>query len=724
MIGVAAACAAVGVWWLFWRVLPQTSGEAQAPVGVAVAVVRDGEGVPHIEAASVEDAMFAQGYVTAQDRLFQMELVRRLAAGEAAEVLGPAALESDVEMRRMRMRKVAESHARTMPAGDKKWFAHYARGVNHFLRTHRDKLPVEFRLLRYDPAPWTVTDSVLVSMQMARTLSLSMKEELLKRNMLAAGEPELVRELFPLRTGLEFQPGSNAWAVSGARTKSGKPLLAGDPHLAFSLPGIWYQVRLKAPGLDVAGVSLPGLPGVIIGHNERIAWSMTNLHFDVQDLYVEEMNPGGTLVKHLGKWVPVAREMELVRVKGAKDAQVPVAVTPHGPVVAQEGNQFLASRWMAAEAGTYQYPVIEVNQARNWEEFRKALRRFVWPAQNLIYADREGNIGFQAAGLLPVRENFDGDVPVEGGEGKYEWKGTIPFEELPWALNPAGGAVISGNQNPFPADYRYRVSGYFAPHYRANQIRDRLAKREKWDAEGFVSVQRDVYSSLGAYLAKELARVAKGKEAQSPLLGEANAALEKWNGQMEVDAAGAVVATLAYQHLRKAVVERAAPGKAEGYGLNIATAVVERLLRQRPKEWFQDYDGLLLRAYVDALEEGSRMFGKDVRRWRYGWMMRLRMANPVLGEMMGIGRYASIGPAEMAGNGTTVQQIGGRVGPSMRMVADLGDWERSTLTTTTGQSGQPLSGRYRDRWKVYYGGGAIPWRYGKVEGDRLVLKPN
>lgn len=705
------AAAAAG-WWYFRRVLPQTSGDVPAAVSKPATITRDTEDVPHIEASTIEDALFAQGYVTAQDRLFQMELARRLPAGEVAEIFGAPGVENDVEMRRLRMRRIAEMHARNMPAEDRRWLVHYARGVNHFIATHRGNLPVEFVLLEFDPAPWTVTDCVLVSMQMMRTLSSSWRDEILKSTLLAVGDEAKVRQLFPVRTGLEFQPGSNAWAISGAHTKSGKPLLASDPHLAFSLPGIWYQVHLKAPGLNAAGVSIPGLPAVIIGHNDHIAWGSTNLHFDVQDLYSEPPN------------ALIAREQELVRVRGAKDIAVPVLLTRHGPIVVSENKQFLASRWTVADPGFYQFPMVELNRASSWQEFRNALRRYPGPPQNFIYADQAGNIGYQAAGILPIRDGFDGDVPVEGPSGQLEWKGTIPFDDLPSAWNPQQGWIVSANQNPFPSGYKYPVNGYFAPHYRANQIRDRLVKREKWDAIEMVSVQRDVYSPASNFLSRELTRVGASKGSKNPLLAEANTLLKSWNGQMEAGSPAAAIVTLAFQHLRKAIVERAAPAKGSLYDTSIGTAVVERLLRERPKDWFQDYDDLILRAYVDAVDEGNRMLGRDLSRWRYGKLNEIKLSNPVLGDLRWIGRYATLGPVQLSGSGSTIQQIGKRVGPSMRMVADLSDWDQSTLTTTTGQSGQMFSGNYRDRWKTFLDGGAIPWRFTKATGDQLVLKPN
>lgn len=291
-ISIAAALAiALGVaYWYAWRPLPQRSGHIAAEVASSVTVTFDNLGEPHIRAASVDDALFVQGYVTAQDRLWQMEGLRRLAGGDLAEVVGPAALESDREARALRLRRLAEQAYVTLPPADRAAFVAYARGVNAFLSTHRNDLPLEFTLLQYQPRPWSVVDSLLVSFHMYRTLSNSWRNKLVKQSMLAAGDASKVNYLFPTRAGWEPQPGSNAWVLAGSRTASGKPLLANDPHLEYSLPSIWYAAQLQAPGLDAAGVTVPGLPGILIGHNRRIAWGITSLEFDAQDLYLEKLD--------------------------------------------------------------------------------------------------------------------------------------------------------------------------------------------------------------------------------------------------------------------------------------------------------------------------------------------------------------------------------------------------------------------------------------------------
>src|SRR5271165_5654697 len=303
-------------YWIAYRPLPQTSGEIAAPVSAKATVARDSIGVPHIAAASWEDAIFLQGYVTAQDRLWQMDALRRLAAGELSEIVGPPALELDREARRLRMRRLAEEHYKTLPDADRAVAAVYARGVNYFIETHRGRLPLEFTLLQYDPRPWTIADTILCGLQMYRNLTTTWREELQKAAMLENGDRAKVDFLFPSRIGSEYQPGSNAWALSGKHTAGGKPILANDPHLEWGIPSSWYQVHLQAPGLDVTGVSLPGVPSVIIGHNQRIAWGVTNLGFDVQDLYLERFDPRTGRYVFRGQVEQARSETDWIAVKG------------------------------------------------------------------------------------------------------------------------------------------------------------------------------------------------------------------------------------------------------------------------------------------------------------------------------------------------------------------------------------------------------------------------
>ncbi len=723
LVAVVLLIALAVVYWVVYRVLPKTSGEIHAPIGARATITRDSLGVPHIASASVEDALLLQGFVTAQDRLWQMELIRRYAAGELSEVLGRVTLDADRETRRLRMRRLAEEHYKALDAKERGYLAAYARGVNYFLETHQNALPVEFTLLQYDPKPWSVVDSILVGLQMYRDLTSSWKPELEKSRMLAGGDPAMVEFLFPIRTGGDGQPGSNAWVLGGKRTTSGKPILANDPHLEFTLPSTWYMVHLQAPSLNVSGASLPGAPSIIVGHNDRIAWGMTNLGFDVQDLYMEKLNLQNGQYLFRGKVEQARAERELIRVKGDKSVEFVNWITRHGPVWSNDGKQVLSLRWIGAEPGIFTFPMIALDQARNWQEFQHAVARFYAPGQNFVYADVDGNIGYQVGGKLPIRKTYRGDIPVDGSSGDNEWDGFIPFEELPSSYNPASGLIVTANQNPFPAGYSYPVNGIFAPYYRSRQISDLLSAKLGWKPEEMLAVQKDVYSGLSRFLAQQVVTAYDKRGARNPSLTDAAKLLREWNGQMEKDQAAPFLVSLIFQHLRRTVADRASPGNGAFYESKMAGSVLETLLRTRPAGWFVDYDQILLRTFVEAVEEGRRIQGKNVNKWNYGQYVELTIKNPVIGQFPWIGPYFNIGPVPMSGSPTTVKQTTNRMGPSMRMIADTSNWDQSLQNITIGESGQILSSHYRDEWNRYYAGKSFPMRFGKVEGSVLTVLP-
>jgi len=717
LIAIALVAALAIIYWYVYRPLPQTSGEIITFVNRAVTVTRDGLGEPHIQAESLEDALFAQGYVTAQDRLWQMDSLRRLASGELAEIIGPSVVETDRESRELHMRRISEDAVRTMPPEDRAAMAAYVRGVNAFLETHRSNLPIEFTLLGYQPRPWSVSDCALIGLQMFRTLTTTWRDEVLKRNMLAQGDAAKVNFLFPVRTGGESQPGSNAWAVAGRLTASGKPLLASDMHLEYSLPGIWYMAHLQAPGYNVAGVSLPGTPGIIVGHNDRIAWGITNLHFDVQDLYMERLDPRTGQYLYQGKVEQARAEREVILVKGAAPVEQTVWITRHGPLISAGGTDRFSLRWVAGEQGSFQFPILDINRARNWQEFNAALSRFPGPGSNFVYADVDGNIGYHAVGKLPIRKGWSGDLPVDGSSGDFEWQGFIPYDELPSAFNPPSGIIATSNQNPFPADYQYPVNGNFASHYRSSQVRAMLTAKTGWKPEDMIAIQKDVYSAFSDYLAKSLVAASDKRKAADP--SGAIALLRSWNGQMEFSQSAPLIVTLAFQHLRRAMVE-AATKAPPTYDSQMAPVVIEKLLRTRPPGWFADYDETLLRSLADAVEEGERMQGPKLDKWTYGKYTEVAITHPVIHRLPWIGSYFDVGPAPMSGSPTTVKQSTRRLGPSMRMAADASEWDRSLLNVIIGQSGQILSSHFRDQWDQYYAGKSFPMQYRKVDGKSVL----
>ena len=584
---------------------------------------------------------------------------------------------------------------------------------------------MEFTLLGYQPRPWSVVDCLLLCLHMYRNLTTTWKDEIVKNNMLAQGDRAKVEFLFPMhgrRMPVRVRTaGPSRGATRPRASRCSRTICTWN----IRCPGIWYMTHLEAPGLDVAGVALPGAPGIIVGHNQRIAWGITNLQFDVQDLYIENLDERTGRYLFRGQVEQARAEREVIRVKGAADVEMTIWVTRHGPIFLADGKERLALRWTAAERGMLQYPFIDINRAQNWQEFTAAIARLPGPGSNFVYADVDGNIGYHAAGALPRRRNYRGDVPVDGASGNFEWDGYIPFDELPSVYNPPSGLIVTANQNTFPENFAYPLNGNFAPPYRARQIRALLSARNGWRAADMLTVQKDIYSAFSHFLAGQLVAAYQKRNAHNPDLDGAVELLRGWNGQMDKDLAAPFLITLAYPACAPRGGRECIAGDRVGlrvqHGLGGDGAPVDG---SGPPGWFADYDEMLLRALADAVEEGRRMQGRDPKHWRYGDYLRMAINNPVLHEVPLVGKYFDIGPVPMSGSSTTVKQTSRTLAPSMRMNADLGDWDRSLLNIPIGQSGQILSSHYKDQWADYYNARSFPMQFGKVDAvSTLVFKP-
>jgi penicillin G amidase len=723
-LAVLALLVVIAVYWYAIRPLPKTSGEMTAPIRGAATVKRDARGIPHIEAASWQDAIFLQGYVTAQDRLWQMDGLRRYSAGELAEIFGPALVATDERSRRMRVRAIAERDTRHLSGGERAVLTEYARGVNYFIDTHRGNYSLEFSLPghAYDPRPWSVTDSVLVGLAMFRDLTDSSKFELSKGKLLAIADLAKVRTLFPAIEGQFVSLGSNAWAVSGVHTADGKPMAANDPHLAYRIPGTWHLVHLKAPGLNVSGAALPGVPCVISGHNEQIAWGVTNLSADVLDLYAEQMDDRTGRYVFRGNVEQAQLDRETIRVKGGKPVDVDIWVTRHGPVVGYESGKAFSMRWSAMDG--FGIPFFDINRAQNWQQFRTAVSSYWGPGQNFVYADRAGNIGYQAGGRVPIRHGFEGDAPLDGASGNYEWNGYIPFEQMPRVYNPASGIIASANQNPFPPDFGYRVDGNFADRYRVEQIRALLSRKRGLTVRDMLAVQKDVYSAYDHFLAKQMIAACRARGSNDPMVREAIEILRRWNGQMEKDQAAPMVTELLSREIGEELVQLSVKrsGDAAVPDIRPRPQVIEQLLRNRPPGWVpnNDWDQWLEERFAVALQVGRRDQGSPVSKWKWGEMLRWKIEHPVGKQLPLVGRFFSIGPVEMSGSGTSVKQTTAVVGPSERMVVDLGDLDKSVQNLVAGESGFVTSAHYKDQWRAYYVGESFPMEFERVEAKEIL----
>jgi penicillin G amidase len=779
--------------WLYWRLkeaLPRLDGTVSVPgLQAPVEVLRDGHGVPHLRAQSLEDLFFAQGYVTAQDRLFQMDLSRRLAMGQLSEILGKSTLQLDTENRTLGFPEATERAVQDLDPDLRKLLDAYSAGVNAFIASHRNSLPIEFVLLRYQPRPWRNADSFGVALNMSKSLNSTWRDELMREKIRARVSPDLYADLFPDHSDLdhpvaelqakrsasrgqkltgvlappvgassshdhfaEDMPGSempksarailaglltptpddardlgsNNWVVSGAHTKSGKPLLANDPHLAHSIPSVWYMIHLEAPGLDVSGVSLPGLPLVIIGHNQRIAWGMTNTGPDVQDLYAETTDPKNpNQYLHNNEWIKAETRQETIHVHGGKDVTLEVKSTRHGPVIFHEGNRDLALEWTALQPGALKFPFLKIDRAQNWQEFTEALRDFTGPMQNFVYADVDGNIGYYAAAWVPVRKKGDGSLPVPGSTDDYDWTGYIPFEDLPHSFNPASGMIATANGRVVPDGYPYFITDRWAAPFRTARIFQLLEAGNQFTVADMLRIQTDILSLEDKWLAGELVKAAKAHPPSTPDAQYAVSLLEKYDGVAHADSAATLVCEVTRKALLKRILAPKLGDEVEDYHWSMSTIFLMNVLKNRWNRWLPpgdpDFDVTLVKSLEKSVAEIPGLVGSgNHAAWQRGNTIPLTFHNRLTFAFPFLGKYLNVGPVPQAGTQTTVKQTTMTVGPSMRMVVDFSNLENSVQNITIGESGQVMSDYYKDQFDAWYHGRSFPMLFSDQEVDKDV----
>jgi len=783
LVTVTAALA----WWFIYRPLPQLDGSASLPgLHQDVTVERDRWGVPRVRASSVEDLAEAQGYVMAQDRLWQMDLLRRVARGQLSEILGPKTLVIDKEFRTNGFARAAERDATLLDPESRKVMEAYARGVNHFIEQHKNALPLEFSLLRYEPSPWQPSDTIAISGYMYRTLTNTWERELNRAKVAERAGPDRAKDLFSEEAAMDhfvvgdpkviddgsqrsaadsddddddddMQPdtvlkarsgvlpniatresdpdvtsalaesvqaflseskneirqglGSNNWVVSGAHTATGKPLLANDTHLELSIPSIWYEIHLTAPGWNIKGFTLPGAPMIIIGHNDRIAWGFTNNGADVQDLYVETFNPASPDEYRVkGAWTKAQVFDETIHVKGQADEHLKVTVTRHGPIVHREEDKAYALRWTATEPSGLANSYTWLGKARNWREFRENMRRVWGPAQNGVYADVDGNIGYVMAARVPIRKKGHGEVPVPGDTDDHEWSGYIPFDRLPQALNPESGLIVTANARVVGPNYKPYLTDRWEEPYRTARIYDLLHDRHDLRPEDMLKVQTDTYSYPHVFLADELLAAARTVKPKDPRAQKLIDGLKDWNGIADADSP-----EVSFLHtVRRAAIDLLLEpflGKDTSLYQWRTTTFLQKILTDRPAKWLpaadKNYDELLSTAAdiaVTKLAEQSK--SEHVEDWAWKRFNSLDMFHP-LGSDGLLKRSLSITDKPQAGTVYSVRAAAKTHGPAMRFVANPKNWDQSIMLITAGESGQPGSSHYSDQFSYWYEGKPI-----------------
>ena len=782
--------------------LPQLDGRVQiSGLSTPVTVTRDSHGVPTIEAANLEDLFFAQGYVTAQDRLWQMDVMRRFGSGELSEILGEATLKIDREQRILGLRTAVRKAIEMVNPRDRSSFEAYARGVNAYIAAHRDRLPIEFRILRYTPKPWSAEDSVVIAYVLVKDLNYHYFFDALSRGkILAKLGPELTADLYVNRSWHDRPPtvmredlnqpdnntgdsddeddddspdnsvtrekdpaqkslpaeslsreafsaegvpvnGSNDWVVSGAHTVTGKPLLSNDMHLGHQMPSLWYEAHLRSGTLDVAGVTLPGMPYIFVGHNQRIAWGFTNVGPTVTDVYVENFNAQGAYQAPSG-WAQPEHRSEVIHVKGKADVHVDVKITRHGPVITDlvpgETRQ-LALRWTIYDG--LHIPLFDVNTAQNWEEFRRAFSQLDAPGQSVVYADVDGNIGYQTTGKVPIRAG-DGILPVSGADNAHEWTSYIPFEKLPSIYNPPSGIIATANGRITPDSYPNSISMEWEAPWRTARIYRVLESGRQFSAADMLALQTDIHSEAELFAAERFVYAVDHASKPSARAKQAADLMRSWDGRMQAGSAAPTIAENSILQLRRLLLEPklgsapADPQQTDGtlnwrtYSWEMRSVWLENVMLHRPKRWlpetFPNYDELLTAA-VEAAVNGPTV-PKDLTSWRWGAFNAVDIQHPILGKIPIVRHWSGPGLKEQSGSGYTVKAVTPTHGPSERFTANLADLDESTLNIVAGQGGNFLSPFYMDQWKAWYEGTTftLPFSAHAVEvakTHRLVMEP-
>ncbi len=764
-----------GLWWFVYRPLPQVDGTLSLPgLKAEVTVERDIWGVPHIRASSLTDLVEAQGYVMAQDRLWQMDLLRRVGRGQLAEIFGPDVVKIDTQFRTLRIGAAADREALSLEGESHDEMDAYARGVNAYIDQHKKNLPIEFNLLKYTPQPWKPADSLVIAGYMYQTLSNTWESDLNRAKVTERVGADRAKDLFSPEAALDHfvvgdpngdggteQSGRNPddedddddmvpdtvlkarattnpspnfpdltsalapqienWihesqadfrrslGSNNAYTATGKPLLANDTHLELTIPPIWYEAHLTAPGWNVKGFTLPGGPLVVIGHNDRIAWGFTNNGADVQDLYIETFNPANPNEYRVkGQWQKAQVADETIHVKDKPDEHVRIVVTRHGPIVRRERDKAYALRWTATEPGGLSNTYYDLGKAQNWNQFRDILKKVWGPAQNVVYADVDGNIGYVMAARVPIRKKGSGQVPVPGDSDDYEWTGYIPFEKLPQIFNPQSGLIVTANARVVGPKYKPYLTDDWEEPYRTARIYDLL---------------HDVGEQLVA-----ATRSVTPKDDRTKRLV---ATTKDWNGIAVTDSPVVPFLGFTRQEALRLILEPYLGKDIDLYHWR-KTAFLQKLLTDRPSKWlpppFKSYDELLVAAADSAVHTlESRTASARIEDWQWKNFNALQMQHPI-GRAGLLKFFLSIADKPQSGTRYSPRAATPRHGPAMRFVANPANWDDSILLIPGGQSGQPGSSHYTDQFPYWFDAKPIVQPFtdaaeARTKRHTLTLKP-
>jgi penicillin amidase len=772
---IAKVCVGAGIarsefdeWWRTecQRRVPSAQGaHALAGLQRPVRIERDTWGIPHIHADNDRDLFFGFGYATAQDRLFQLDYLRRKARGRLAEVLGPEAIESDLLYRTIGLAQIAEKEWPTLPPEMRELLTSYTAGINALMDASRGCLPIEFDLLGYEPEPWRETDSLAIIGEFRWYLTgrfpVIAIPELAKRVLgdgvlyrefiLAEVDDESILQPGEYRAALtpspsprgrgensssgDNGPGSNNWVLDGYRTDTGKPLVANDPHIPYYAVSIWHEVRLQGAGFNVAGVALAGMPGIMIGRNEQVAWGITNNICSQRDLYQEKTDaahPGCFLYD--GKWEPAQLRAETIQVRGQEAVRKTIRSSRNGPIVddivpAQvRPTGPISVRWIGFEPCGWLTATLGMNRARSAAEFRQTCRPWICPTFNLVFADVEGNIGFQSVGRVPLRKTTE-RAYRPGWDPQHQWTGVIAYNEMPALANPKRGYVVTANNRTAPNDFPYPLAGCWASGHRARRLRQQIEAKKVWSRADTQRLQLDVFSGRAALGVSPL--IAALESDADPRVQQAVSLLRGWNYHVRADSAGATLFDVFFAHWCKTVCrERFAAEVAPFVATNVV-GIASRLLLRDPAGWFQSDRGQAMRGtFRAALDELTMKLGDDIATWTWGRLHTLSQPHFLskrgdLGQLLDLSGKPCGGDNVTVCSGTADANYMAALGAGYRMVADMADPDAGLWATeVAGTSGHPGSPHYADQIDPWAAGELhyIPLK-GDIGGMALTLEP-
>ena len=729
-------------WVVLMSGLPRIEGVMPlSGIRQSATIARDSLGVPHITARNQADAYFALGWAHAQDRMWQMETQRRAGAGRLAELVGEPGLASDRFMRTLGLYGLAQRAFPKLDETTRSALTSYTEGVNAWMTANRHRLPLEFVVLGVRPEPWTPADSIVWQKLMALQLAGNWHDDVLRGQLGRILDSKRIQELFPAypmdapvtlsaeagRALLDAEPSlvkpmpaSNLWVVSGARTETGKPFLANDPHLAFRAPILWYLAEIEAPGLTLTGATVPGVPFHLVAHNRSIAWGITATQADTTDLFVEKLVGPESYKAPDGTKRFKSRD-EIIRVKGGADVTITIRESRHGPIISDLIAKDLAG---PAEAVAFSSTALvegdlgmqglqRLNTAKDWKAFSAAIKDLQAPVLNFGYADTSGNTGFYTAGLIPIRKSGNGTVPARGWTGEGDWTGWIPFTKLPQSYNPRSGPLINANNKVTDEKYPYLITATWPDGYRAQRIRDLLDTPKALTMAQMSEMQGDTMSLQ----AVELKDMLTGLDFKAPRSREAARLLAEWNGRADRNRPEPLIFAAWMERLNRAVFADELKDLYPSLGGPRAQALFEALTRRR--YWCDDIatpepescEEQIERSLDQTIADLSARWGPDMSKWRWGAAHRAVFDNAVLGQVPVLSHFANL---EMASDGDDYSVSRGTYradakatsfphihGPGLRVVFDLGNLANSRFVLATGQSGHPLSRHYADMMEAW-----------------------